>query len=89
MKPIEPILSSPILVPAFNNVLPALFGGLAAMLMPPNLKFSIIPFSIAFISGILLGISSTIRVPLTLILTVGFVILNQKNKDKKDKVINK
>lgn len=82
LEPLEPILSNPALTPAFNNVLPALFGGLAAMWILPNFKFSIVPFSLAFIMGIFLGISSTIRMPLTVLLSMGYVILLQKKETK-------
>ena len=41
--PLTPVLESPILVPAFDMILPALFGGLAVVFISKNLKLSIAP----------------------------------------------
>ena len=41
--PLAPILESPILIPAFDMILPALFGGLAVVFISKNLKLSIAP----------------------------------------------
>ena len=41
--PLTPLLESPILVPAFDMILPALFGGLAVVFISKNLKLSIAP----------------------------------------------
>ena len=41
--PLTPILESPVLEPAFNMILPALFGGLAVVFVSKNLKLSIAP----------------------------------------------
>ncbi len=41
--PLTPVLNSPILVPAFDMILPALFGGLAVVFISKNLKLSIAP----------------------------------------------
>ena len=41
--PLTPVLESPVLVPAFNMILPALFGGLAVVFISKNLKLSIAP----------------------------------------------
>lgn len=41
--PLEPIISMPILEPAFNMILPALFGGLAVVFISKNVKLSIAP----------------------------------------------
>lgn len=41
--PLTPILESPILEPAFDMILPALFGGLAVVFISKNLKLSIVP----------------------------------------------
>lgn len=40
---IAPILNSPVLVPAFDNILPALFGGLAVVHVSKNWKLAISP----------------------------------------------
>ena len=41
--PLTPILESPVLQPAFDMILPALFGGLAVVFVSKNLKLSIAP----------------------------------------------
>ena len=40
---ITPILNSPVLKPAFDNILPSLFGGLAVVYISKNWKLSIAP----------------------------------------------
>lgn len=40
---IAPILDSPVLVPAFDNILPALFGGLAIVYVSKNWKLAMAP----------------------------------------------
>ena len=41
--PLTPILESPVLEPAFNMILPALFGGLAVVFISKNAKLSVAP----------------------------------------------
>ena len=43
LQPLTPILDSPALAPAFDNILPALFGGLAVVYISKNWKLSIAP----------------------------------------------
>lgn len=43
IAPLTPILNSEILKPAFDMILPALFGGLAVVFVSKNLKLSIAP----------------------------------------------
>ena len=47
--PLTPILESPVLVPAFDMILPALFGGLAVVFISKNLKLSIAPIALMLI----------------------------------------
>jgi len=47
--PLTPILESPVLEPAFNMILPALFGGLAVVFISKNLKLSIAPVLIMLV----------------------------------------
>lgn len=44
--PLTPILESPVLEPAFDLILPALFGGLAVVFISKNAKLSIAPIII-------------------------------------------
>lgn len=41
--PLTPILEAPVLAPAFDMILPALFGGLAVVFVSKNVKLSIAP----------------------------------------------
>ena len=41
--PLTPLLESPVFKPAFEMILPALFGGLAVVFISKNLKLSIAP----------------------------------------------
>ena len=40
---VAPILNSPVLKPAFDNILPALFGGLAVVYVSKNWKLALVP----------------------------------------------
>lgn len=41
--PLTPLLSSPILAPAFSQILPALFGGLAVVFVSKNFRLALAP----------------------------------------------
>lgn len=43
LSALQPILNSPVLAPAFDNILPALFGGLAVVYVSKNWKIAIAP----------------------------------------------
>ncbi len=43
--PLTPILENPVLVPAFDNVLPALFGALGYQYFRKSLKITVVPLS--------------------------------------------
>ena len=47
--PLQPIIESPILKPAFDQLLPALFGGLALAFISKNVKLSIAPIALMLI----------------------------------------
>lgn len=40
---VAPVIESPVLKPAFDNILPALFGGLAVVYVSKNWKLSVVP----------------------------------------------
>lgn len=70
---LTPILDSPTLKPAFDNILPALFGGLAVVYVSKNWKISIVPliFMVTiFLSFPGLGSSVGIMVPVGVIITL-------------------
>lgn len=74
--PLTPVLESPILVPAFDMILPALFGGLAVVFISKNLKLSIAPVILMLLLFIFIPAldSSTvgIMVPVGVVFTVIF-----------------
>ena len=47
--PLEPILSNPVLTPAFDQMLPALFGALGVALISKNWKIAIAPIALMLI----------------------------------------
>ena len=54
--PLSPILESPRLAPAFEQLLPALFGGLGVALIGRNWKIAIVP--IALMVGLFIAVPS-------------------------------
>ncbi len=72
--PLTPVLESPVLEPAFDMILPALFGGLAVVFISKNLKLSIAPIVLMLILFIFvpaLNASTVgIMVPVGVIFTV-------------------
>ena len=64
--PLTPVLENPTLVPAFDMILPALFGGLAVVFISKNLKLSIAP--------IILMLALFIFVPALNASTVGIMV---------------
>lgn len=81
---LTPILNSPTLKPAFDNILPALFGGLAVVYISKNWKISIVP--LIFMLSLFLLVPSLadsvgVLVPVGVIITIGSAwILYNKGK---------
>lgn len=72
--PLTPILESAVLKPAFDMILPALFGGLAVVFVSKNLKLSVAPIALMlilfiFVPGLNAG-TVGIMVPVGVIFTV-------------------
>jgi hypothetical protein len=68
---IAPVLNSPVLAPAFENILPALFGGLGVVYISKNPKLSVAP--LVFMIAIFLifpGLSGAVGV----LVPVGIII---------------
>ncbi|MCK9169973.1 MAG: hypothetical protein M0P01_06120 [Treponema sp.] len=71
---LTPVINSPVLKPAFDNILPALFGGLGVVYISRNWKISIMPMAFMIVLFILvpsLGNSVGILVPAGIILALG------------------
>ena len=74
LSQLTPILNSATLKPAFDNILPALFGGLAVVYVSKNWKISIAPLVVMivlFLSVPTLGSSVGILVPVGAIISIG------------------
>lgn len=73
--PLSPILDSEVLKPAFDMILPALFGGLAVAFVSKNLKLSIAPIILMLVLFIFvpaLNASTVgIMVPVGVLFTIG------------------
>ena len=72
--PLTPILESPVLEPAFNMILPALFGGLAVVFISKNAKLAAAPVALMLILFIFVPALNAgtvgIMVPVGVIFTV-------------------
>ena len=73
--PLTPILSAPILEPAFAQILPALFGGLGVAFVSKNWKLAVAPIILMLILFIFIpGLNSGtvgIMVPVSALVTIG------------------
>lgn len=71
---ITPILDSPVLVPAFDNILPALFGGLAVVYVSKNWKLAMAPLIfmvVLFLAIPSLASSVGVLVPVGVLIALG------------------
>ncbi|MBQ9122536.1 MAG: hypothetical protein IJY10_03480 [Lachnospiraceae bacterium] len=74
LVPLTPILDNPAVKPAFDNILPALFGGLAVVYISKNPKLSIAPLIFMVLLFLLFpGLSGSVGVlvPVGAIITIG------------------
>lgn len=75
ITPLTPILNSEFLKPAFDMILPALFGGLAVVFVSKNLKLSIAPIILMLVLFIFVPALNAgtvgIMVPVGVLFTVG------------------
>lgn len=83
--PLSPILEAPVLAPAFDQILPALFGGLAVVFISKNAKLSIAPIILMLVLFIFvpaLNASTVgIMVPVGVVFTIAVArILYKKGK---------
>lgn len=71
---LQPILESPLLAPAFNNILPALFGALAVVFISKDWKIAAAPMIfmiVLFVAIPSLASSVSIMVPVGAIIAIG------------------
>ena len=81
---LKPILESPIMAPAFKNILPALFGGLLVVFVAKNPKIAAVPFAfmlILFIAIPQLGKAISMLIPVGAAITIIYTrIMYKKGK---------
>ena len=84
LKQLTPFLESPVLAPAFANILPALFGGLAVVFLAQNAKIAIAPISLMLLLFLLqpsLSKAVSILIPVSVLVTVAVArILYKRQK---------
>lgn len=68
--PLTPILTSEALEPAFKNIMPALYGGLAGSWMVFYWKQSITPLVVGVIGVFMLGLTTPYLLPVSFILSI-------------------
>lgn len=81
LSQITPIINSPVLKPAFDNILPSLFGGLAIVYIKENWKIALTPLIFMIMLFILvpsLASSVGILVPLGALISIGVAKLLYK-----------
>ena len=69
LQPLQPLLENPALTPAFDNVVPALFGALGLKYFLKGKKFAAIPLVLS--SAVCILIPSMIRQTSTLLIVIG------------------
>ena len=83
LSQIEPFLESPVMQPAFDNILPALFGALGVVFVSKNWKIAITPLLfmiVLFLFVPSLASSVGILVPVGALIAIGVArILYKKN----------
>lgn len=71
---LQPILEAPVLQPAFDNILPALFGGLGVVYISKNWKLAIVPLTFMVVLFLLvpsLSSSVGVLVPVGALIAIG------------------
>ena len=86
LQPLKPVLQSPALQPAFNNVVPALFGAMAYKYYRHNLKIAAVPLILMTLLFVfvpsLTGSTSILIIPSGAI-AIGIAYLLYKKKETK------
>ncbi len=71
---IRPLLEAPVLAPAFQNIIPSLFGALGVVLISKNWKIAVAPISIMLLLFLLvpsLAGSVSVLVPVGVLIAIG------------------
>ncbi len=82
LVPLTPLLSSPVLAPAFEQILPALFGGLGVVFISRNWKIAVAPILLMLVLFIFVPALNTstvgIMVPVGVLFSLGVARLMYK-----------
>lgn len=81
--PLTPVLESPVLAPAFEQMIPALFGGLGVAFIAKNFKISIIPLVVMMILFITVPALNAGTVGIMVPVSVLFTVLEARIMYKK------
>ena len=75
ITPLTPVLENPVLTPAFDQMIPALFGGLGVAFVSKNWKLAVFPVTLMLILFIFVPALNAgtvgIMVPVSVLLTIG------------------
>ena len=75
ITPLTPVLENPVLTPAFDQMIPALFGGLGVAFVSKNWKLAVFPVTLMLILFIFVPALNSgtvgIMVPVSVLLTLG------------------
>ena len=85
LKPLEPVLQNPYLVPAFDAAFTALFGALAYKYFIKDLKLVPVPLILAFILSFFLKQSTGISIPVCSVIAILFAYFMFKKEQKRIK----
>ena len=89
LTPLRPLLQEPALQPAFDNVVPALFGAMAYKYYRKNMKIALVP--LVFMSLLFIFVPSLVSSTSIMIIPSGAIAIGiayffyRKNKGKEDK----
>ena len=73
LAPLQPILQSPVLSPAFDNVVPALFGAMAYKYYRKNMKIALVP--LVFMSVLFILVPSLVSSTSFMIIPSGAIAI--------------
>ena len=84
--PLQPVLQDPALQPAFDNVVPALFGAMAYKYSRNNLKIALIPLAVMsllfiFVPGLISSTSFMILPSGAIAIGIAFLLYRRKNDE--------
>ena len=84
--PLQPVLQDPALQPAFDNVVPALFGAMAYKYFRNNLRIALIPLAVMsllfiFVPGLISSTSFMILPSGAIAIGIAFLLYRRKNDE--------